>query len=459
MKNKKELINRKSMDLIVSPRVKKNKLVLININNSKRGRLIDRYGGGVSSFNGLSSLKSICLLITFFIIIFLTMSNISAIGITPGRTTFNFEPGMQQEIPFSIVNTEHKDMSVVFILKGELAEYITLKQTFTKFTSEEGSKSFSYVVNLPSDIREPGLHEGEIVALEMPEDLGGAGAFVGATVSVASQLHVYVAYPDKYVDAQVNIVEGDEGSTVFLIPIINRGELGIVNVRATIDIYTALNEKITTLETNSQSLNSLERKELAVSWNENINPGKYFAVITILYDNEVLKLEKEFNVGKKILDILEVVVRDFSLGEIAKFNALVENKWAEELKEVFLNILVYNPRGDIMADFKSPTYDIPGLSKSEMVAYWDTGGVSEGTYDGKLILKYGKASTDKNIQMKISDDSLEVIGITGHVLVKSGEGFNLNNMLLILVIFLVLVNIIWFLVVRRLLTKKKSPSF
>jgi len=195
---------------------------------------------------------------------------------------------------------------------------------------------------------------------------------------------------------------------------------------------------------------SLERKELTAEWEFNVAPGKYLAKVTVVYDNEVVEVEKEFNVGKMFLEILEINIRDFELGSIAKFDALVENKWSNDLKEIYLNIIVYNDDGEIMADFKSPTSNINALSKSELVAYWDTAGVHEGTYDGKIILKYGEESTDRNIQMKITDDSIEVIGLTGHVIVKEKGTFNINNILIILVIFLILANIFWFVVIKRM---------
>ena len=391
------------------------------------------------------------------LLIVLTMQNVLAIGITPGRTTINFEPSLHKEVSFSIINSEHKDMSVVFMVKGELSESITLSRAYTDFSSTEDSKSFTYIIDLPQKISKPGKYEAEIVALEMPKDIKEKGTFAGATIAVVTQLHVYVPYPDKYLEAELNIIGSEgEGKTIFFIPITSRGKLDIVNAKAVIDIYTSLNEKITTIESTTTSLNSLERKELVAEWQANVNPGKYLAVATVIYDNEVVKVEKEFNVGAKVLEILEINVRDFELGGIAKFDALVENKWSNDLEEVYLNIIVYNNEGEIMADFKSPTYDITGLSKSEMVAYWDTAGVHEGTYDGKLILKYGEETTDRNIQMKITDNSIEVIGLTGRVIVKGGGEFNLNNMLLIAVIFLIIVNIIWFVVVKKLIKKKRS---
>ena len=401
------------------------------------------------------NLKSILLSIIILIIFILQTQNVSSIGITPGRTTVNFEPGLSREVQFSIVNTEKKDMGVVFYIQGELNDSVALGQTFVKFSAFEESKSFSYKINLPQRFDEPGLHTAEIVALEMPNDLEQVGTFVGARVAVISQLHVYVPYPNKYIEGELNIADS-EGKKVFLMPVINRGELDIVNAKAIIDIYTALNEKVATLETEAIPVASLERKELSAEWIPKVNPGKYLAVVSIIYDNEVLEIKKEFNVGESLVEISDLYVRDFSLGEIAKFNALVENKWGNEIKDSFLNILVYNNKGEIMADFKSPTYDLNPLSKTEMVAYWDTGGVKQGTYDGKLMLKYGEKSTDRNIQLKISDSSIEISGITGKVLVKGSSGkLNINNFLVIAVVVLILVNVIWFFVIRRFMKRKK----
>ena len=398
-------------------------------------------------------IKKILFILAGFLIV-LTLQNVSGIGITPGRTTLNFEPGLHKEVSFSIINSEHKDMSVVFTVRGDLSESITLTQTYAEFSSSEASKSFTYLVDLPSGIDKPGLYEIEVVALEAPKDIKEKGTFVGATVAVVTQLRIYVPYPNKYLEAEVNVVESD-GKTVFLIPVINRGKLDIVNLKAVIDIYDGAGEKIITLESNTDSLLSLERKELFANWETEVNPGRYKAIVIVRYDNEVATVLKEFNVGEKFLEILEINIKDFELGSIAKFDALVENKWSSDLKEVYLNIIVYNDEGEIMADFKSPTYDIDALSKAEMVAYWDTGGVHKGNYDGKIILKYGEKLTERNIQMKITDDSIEVIGLTGHVIVQGKGAFNINNILIMLVIFLIIANIFWFVVVKRLMKNKR----
>jgi len=287
----------------------------------------------------------------------------------------------------------------------------------------------------------------------MPKDFVEGGTMIGSTLAVVSQLHIYVPYPNKYVDGVVNVVES-HGEVVFFIPVTNRGKLDVVNVQAKIDIYSGSEEKIASIESNADSILSLERKELSARWNANVNPGRYKAIVTLIYDEDVTTILKEFNIGEMFLEVKEIVVRDFSLGDIAKFNALVENKWSSDLKDVYLNILVYNTEGEVMADFKSPNYDIDALSQEEIIAYWDTGGVHEGTYDGKLILKYGEKSTERNIQLKITDDEIKIIGITGKVVVKGESKLNLTNILIGAVLVLIVMNVVWFVLIRKMLKKK-----
>ena len=100
-----------------------------------------------SELQQLISNNKLFILITLFLLITLiTIQNISSIGITPGRTTINFEPSLQKQVSFSVVNTEKQDMSVVFTVSGELADYITLNQAYAEFSAGEEVKSHRFWV-------------------------------------------------------------------------------------------------------------------------------------------------------------------------------------------------------------------------------------------------------------------------------------------------------------------------
>jgi hypothetical protein len=68
--------------------------------------------------------------------------NVSAIGITPARTTMDFSSNYQKNVSFSVVNSEKKDMSVVFYVRGDLKDYVKLNTEYAEFKSNEESKSF-----------------------------------------------------------------------------------------------------------------------------------------------------------------------------------------------------------------------------------------------------------------------------------------------------------------------------
>lgn len=383
------------------------------------------------------------------------LQNALAIGVTPARTSVDFEPGLHKEVSFSILNTEHKDMSVTFSVKGELAQYVTLSNEFADFSSSEESKSFSYTIDLPASFDKPGRYEGEIVALESSKSVNESGILVGATLAVITQLHVYVPYPDEYLETELKIISSEQGSNVlFLIPVVNRGKKDVAQVEAVIDVYSPSGEKISSVNANPEPLKKLERKELSATWFANVTPGVYTAKATISYSGKQIFIEKEFDVGEILLEIKEVVVKDFQLGEIAKFEILVQNKWSHSVNNTFIKIIVYNEQGGILADFKTPNQDFLPLQELRLPAYWDTAGVSEGLYNGKLVLNYGEnKKAERDIQIRVSEYGIEVLGLTGKVIVKEKGKLNLTNVLIAIVVILIISNVIWFIRAKR---KKNS---
>jgi len=451
-----------SLNLINSPKTNKKLENQINLNLSSKLFLITfilnhlSFHFFPSIFRGKQVKSKIMLSswISMFIIslllILITLPGISPLGITPGRTTLMYEPGMEKDIQFSVLNNQNKDMQVIFMVQGELNSSIKLKENIIEFSSSEESKQFSYNFIVPEGIeRNPGLHTAEIMALEVPKADAG-GTYVGATVAVVSQLYFYVPYPGKYVDADLNVLDAESnGTATFIIPVINRGKLGIGEVRGVIDVYNSFNEKIASINTDYYSLEPGKRTELSAKWDVNTLPGDYLARFSVFYDGETRNFEKQFIIGIKGVSIESILVNNFILGEIAKMQILVHNRWNEDLNDVYANLIVYDNDYQTMADVKSASEKIPALSEKELIAYWDTIGVQEGEYDGKLMIKYGEKSTDKNLLLKVGQDRLEVIGVGYAIRGDRGGGVNMVAILLVLVIILLIVNVAWFIFFKR----------
>jgi hypothetical protein len=405
--------------------------------------------------NNNKKVLQICILVFLFLVLFL-IPKVSSLGITPGKTTLNFEKNLEKEIEITVLNNEHKSMKVLIMsrMEGELNSSITLFQDSLMFLPSEDKKNLKFKVKLPPEMS-PGLHKGEIVALELPRSETDSDS-IGATIAVVSLLHVYVSCPGKCIDADLTVLDSEQNSTAtFIIPVLSRGKLGIGEVRAVIDIYS-FNDKITTLETDYSSLASGERTEISAKWFVNVSTGDYRAKVTVLYDGETYNFEKLFTVGVKAVSIESILVNNFQLGEIAKLQILVENKWNKDIPGAYANLLVYDKGNEVMADIKSSTELLPSMAKKELIAYWDTVGVSEGEYSGKILVKYGQQTTDNNLVLKVSENSLDIFGVGYAIRPKSSnKASNITTILLVLVIILLVVNLSWFVFFKRFIGKKK----
>ena len=161
-----------------------------------------------------------------------------------------------------------------------------------------------------------------------------------------------------------------------------------------------------------------------------------------------------FNVGQLIIDILSIEVNNFKLGGIAKFDIFLENKWGEDLKNVYAEMILNDQKGNEIVRFKSANEDINKNSKNKLSAFWDTAGFKEGTYNGKVVVYYNDKSTEKQLRAVVTLNSIktEFVGVTAEAISVGAVG---NQGILILLVFvLVAVNVGWFVYFKRKIKQK-----
>jgi len=395
----------------------------------------------------------------FFVLLFgiFMLGNVFALGITPARTTIDFEANMKKVVPFQIVNSGGDNIKLVFSAQGDLAEYISLDEKEGSVLASEGKKSFSYTLNFPDKL-EPGLHTGEVYAMQLPSGEVSEGSQLLATLAVVTQVHLYVPYPGKYANAKMYVYGANVGEDIkFVIPVVSAGEFDLSAVRANVDIYNKMGEKVDSFGTDSVSIGSGTRKELVYNWKADVEIGEYIAKATVIYDDGTIPLEEKFSVGSKELELQEINVAGFSLGEIAKLEMLVENKWSEAIGGAHIVTLIKDAEGDVVSSFESAAQDITALNKEVFVSYWDTAGVIEGDYDAEVSINYGDKTSQKNLKFEVSENELVIIGL-GYVISNDGGDDGSSNtiviVLVIVIVLLVLMNLLWFFLLRKKLTGK-----
>ncbi|MBS3089884.1 hypothetical protein J4461_03340 [Candidatus Pacearchaeota archaeon] len=384
------------------------------------------------------------LIISIFLI-----ASVSTLGITPGRVNQDFIPGVKQTFKVTVINSEQRDVNLAVKTRGELAGIIELRENEFSMKSSEREREISFDVILP-DTLTPGLHTAEVVVSQLPSNLPSSPATVGLSLAVATQIHIYSPYPGKYIEGNLK-VSGSESQKNLYLSLTSRGKENIERAKATINIFNAGGESIKQLETQSVSLSPGERKEIGAVWNVDASRGRYTAKAVLNYDGQNVLYEEQFEVGELALDILNLFVTDFTLGGIAKFNLLIHNKWSEPINSVYAQMRVLDSSFSEIADVKSATYDIPSGERTTLVYYWDTKDLREGLYNANILLNYADKKTQQDVKLDVSKDSIQVIGL-GRVISTEEKGTGGNKTITILIViigFLVVLNILWFVVLRK----------
>lgn len=390
-------------------------------------------------------------------LLFLFATPVYSLGVSPARSPINFKSNLEFEGQFTLLNEGGFPIEVALytedLLEGAVIDIIPSDIAFSEGQEES---IVHYRVNLPENIQDPGEHDMKIIAREVSDNQDIEGTFVGASVAVVHQIRVNVPYPGTYAKAELLVTEtGKTDQVDFIVALNNLGKSKIKGAKGIIEIYSAINnQKVKTVETELFDVNSKERKEIPVVWKDGAGIGKYYAELRVLYDGEVAEATREFTIGKSLVDIISIYIKDFTLGEIAKFNILVENQWPETINEVYTNF-VFSQMGKEVDSFKSATEDIPGESKKELTAYWDTEGIKEGIYDTSITIYYDDEKIEKNMKTKVSMNSIIFDGLTGAVV---GSPASLNGSFLISVLLIVGLTSGFWVVYFKMKKKKNGPE-
>ncbi|MBD3163710.1 hypothetical protein GF323_00755 [Candidatus Woesearchaeota archaeon] len=367
-----------------------------------------------------------------------------AIGVSPVRKVVDFEPNKEYELELKISNDGQKDIKALVYSHGELTEYIGIVDSLVSIGKDEETKA-RFRLGLPASLDKPGIHKAEMVVMEYPSSYGTEKeTVVLATASVVSELWVRVPYPGKYAEARLYIDAKNTGEDVnFAVALMNFGKEDIQKAKAVIRILGATYEEIGVIETNEAGIKTGGQEKLTASWPADVNPGKYHVIAEITYDGKKLILEDNFEVGNLLIDIKKISVKDFSLGDVAVFDILLESKWNEQINNVYGEMTVMDRQGTEYTKFKTASIDMPAMGEGTLKAYWDTENAKVGQYSLRLLIHYAEKVTEKLIEAEVNIDSIRTeLGATAQVVAQ--EGMGRDTLLTILVIILIIINAAWF---------------
>ena len=385
--------------------------------------------------------------------ILLVSASVSAIGISPGNTQFEFTPGLHDVVTLKVVNTEQKEMDVILYTEGSLENYITLSKNQLHFTKDELEKEVTYTLALPDKLGDPGKHGGQIIAREVGKQEDGE-LVVRALLAVGSAVEVRVPYPGKYITSHFYVEPTTEMPVQLLLQLHNLGQQDIQSAQAVIDILDEDGKVVATLETEKKEILASKRIDLLTEWTGAVTYGQYTAEATIKYDGITTTASQPFRTGNLGLEPVDISVNDFTLGEVAKFNVLVRNTLTQDVEKAAARIVLYTQEDATLANFASIDTLVPATAVKALLSYWDTEGVEKGTYEGVLTLTADGISSDHRLRTTVTENEIktEFVSITG-LAISSGSEFKTlgkEASIALLTVIVIIANVIgWYFYFRK----------
>jgi len=360
---------------------------------------------------------------------FFSISNISAIGLGPGRYSTDFSSGASQKFDFIAVNSLDKSVVFKVYVKGELKDYVTCDTESIPLNAKE-RKSFSCTIKMPSYL-EPGPHQALIGVIESAPE-GSAGQ-ISVLSAIESRLIVNAPYPGFYVAIQIsaNNTKINEPASI-TVKVKNWGQ-NDATIKVPVDIMSG-DKVVGTVTTDEKFIETMQEETFNVNWVANVaDSGKYIAVANLVQDNQKFNASTSFLVGDLVMNIVNFTSEMYK-GEIGKFDMKLQNMWSEPVSfDLEISIL----KDDKSIGSKKDKFDINGFEEKDFKIFWDTPLQESGNYKANVTLKYnGKESSslfDFKVRSREASDKKNIIVISVIILIAviivGVILFNLNKFL------------------------------
>ena len=362
------------------------------------------------------------------------VSGIEAYNLTPGKTTIDFESGVERTVTLKVLNDGGKELNLDVYAEGELKEAIVLSEQSLHFLNGELEKEFSYVVKMPEELSE-GKHQAIIV-------------FEDEFVGVESELTIDVPYLENLLEINIAAYDLEENSLAsFYVSLINRGKDILEEGRANIEIYDFENKKVAGFDLGPINLYPDKKAQLKSEWMVAVQKGEYTAKLKFKAGDYEKIVEQKFEIITPPLSIESVSV-DYVNENLVKLTFSVLNKLEEDLPSVSMGIELLDSFGKVITQSKSLSGEINQLSTNKLIVYFNTEDLKDGTYDANVLIIRGENTKREAVRLEVKSGKVEIvrgeIGFSPMSLLKP------RNVLIALIVALVIINVVWLLIrIRR----------
>jgi hypothetical protein len=387
------------------------------------------------------------------ILFFSSLNGINALGIVPGERAFVYD-GKDIEYNIRVLNDELKSATYNLEINGELAKYVTLSKNKLYFTSQKADEVISAKLSIPeTDEIPPGEYTIRISVKSDESTSSGVTAYVG----VISKLIITIPGNDAYVKIQTfvpNFIKGEQNS--FSVDIINKGIKPANNCFAVIDILSSTNSKVISLVSNRINVQGTRIEKFLLPWTPTVNNGLYTAKTSVICDETSAEDQKSFSIGSPHIKVVNFVSTEFVLGQINRFDLIIESEWGENIDTVYADIELAK-EGVPLTRAKTESTGIRALEKMSLPVYLDTKNMVPGKYSLYVMLHYLDKDVGEIYDVEMSENKFVIDKLSGMVVGGNApdddSSGGTNALLVLAIIVIVVVNVV---LVLKLVKRKKE---
>lgn len=371
-----------------------------------------------------------------------------AVGIQNGNWgVILFKPNQEYTFNYAVFGAEKIDA----VVEGDLAQYASIKDS----APGSGARPITTILTTPATL-EPGFHSLLIVAKELPT----SETAMGGLAIVKVRIKVLSLYPGKYPLFSLTVRDMNVGEKGKIdVGILNYGTDTINSAQGQIEIFDPEGKSVTTLYTDKVAVGSNEEVVTSTYLDTAkyaLNPGRYRAVGTLLYDGLTYPETSEvnFTIGSLKVDVVDST-KELIVNATNKYTITVESDWSGGIKDVYAKITTPNKKV-----LKTPNIDLVKPLENNVKAtgtletYWETTGLELGEYDMGIELYYGNKMTQKTVKVKIVDGpkpviekpkTLQILGYENNKLIIYNLSIPISMLLMIILALIVMFNVYYFI--------------
>ncbi|MBR9683710.1 LPXTG cell wall anchor domain-containing protein [Candidatus Woesearchaeota archaeon] len=339
-------------------------------------------------------------ILVWIIVLLISLPLVFSLGLRPAKTTFDFQPELNKEFQFKIVNNDYKDLDVELTIEGELAKYLKLSEDTVHLDKDQELAYVTITADFPEELP-PGTIESQIIVTEKLPDVDVSGNVFTARLKIAHKVIVNVPYPNKYLDAEIGFEENADSINITL-SAKNLGQEDIGALKTTFEVYDN-DRKLVSVKTGEESLGADQNTVLSASINKSeVEYGEFNVLASIFYDEYWLELERNLIQGDPEIDIL-FFDKYFIFGKINKFTVNLLNNWNKKLENVFVEVFVFKDDNKI-DEIRTASFDIEGRESENIGGYFDATDKDIGDYEFDVVVNYDGKKTHQRFKGSILDE-------------------------------------------------------